>query len=150
MMYSRIDGTSRTRSAAKLANWLRAVAVSGVTLLPYGITVATMRMSRNSPPAAIDFSACSWSRGTALSPGIQIAVILIVSKPAAFASWSFVMATCGSALRPSSSAAPMYMLALPSAAAGTVSAARAQRAAMKVRSCDKGRFACGPKQAQPV
>src|SRR5436189_224676 len=43
----------------------------------------------------------------------------IVSNPAALANSIFIIATCGSASRPSSSAAPMYMFALPSAAAGS-------------------------------
>ena len=54
MMYSRIDGTRRTRSAENRANCAFAVAVSGVTRLPIGITVAMMRMSRNRPAAAMD------------------------------------------------------------------------------------------------
>ena len=39
MMRFRIRGTRRVRSAANCANWFRAVAVSGVVRLPYGITV---------------------------------------------------------------------------------------------------------------
>ena len=133
-MYSRIVGTRRTRSAAKRANCVRAVAVSGVARLPTGITVQTMRMSRNTPAAATDCSACSWSAGTALQPGDQFAVTRIVSYPAAFASSSFDIATWGSAFRPSSSAAPMYIEALARAAAGAARAARAQRSAMRGRS----------------
>jgi len=83
--------------------------VSGVVLLPNGITVVTTRMSRKIPAAAIEDSAWSWPGGTALWPGDQTAVIRMVSKPAALASCIFDIATCGSALRPSSSAAPMYI-----------------------------------------
>ncbi len=89
------------------------------------------------PAAATDCSACSWSSGTVLNPGDQFAVTRIVSKPAAFASSSFDIATCGSAFRPSSSAAPMYIWALACAAAGKASAARAQRTAMWGRSFSK-------------
>ena len=62
-----------------------------------------------------------------------MAVMRMVSNPAAFASSIFVIATCGSALRPSSSAAPMNMFALASAAVGDASAARALRSAMTYR-----------------
>src|SRR5439155_6736562 len=89
------------------------------------------------PAAATDRNACSWSLGTELNPGDQFAVTRSVSKPAAFASPSFDIATCGSAFRPSSSAAPMYIWALACAATGTASAARAQRSAMRDRSRSK-------------
>ena len=59
MMYSRIVGTRRTMSAEKRANCVRAVAVSGVVWLPNGMIVATIRMFRKMPAAAIDCSA--WS-----------------------------------------------------------------------------------------
>src|SRR5712691_1522777 len=61
----------------------------------------------------------------------------IVSKPAALASCIFAIATAGSAFRPSSSAAPMYIRSLPSAWAGTARAAKAQSNAMKGRRCGK-------------
>src|SRR5439155_23118774 len=55
-----------------------------------------------------------------------MAVTRIVSKPAAFASSILAIATAGSAFRPSSSAAPMYMWRLAAAPAGRTSAATAQ------------------------
>src|SRR5439155_24356984 len=147
MMYSRMVGTRRTRSAAKRANCVRAVAVKGVVLLPMGMTVATIRMSRKLPGAATDCSASSLSGGTALWPGDQIAVIRIVSNPAALASSILAVATAGSALRPSSSAAPMYMLELALAPADRTEAARTQ--AMRLRDRRYGIGKKGPWKDRP-
>jgi len=124
-------------SAAKRANCVRAAAVSGVVLLPKFMTDATMRMPRKSPAAPIACKAASWSAGTAVWPGSQIAETRMVSKPAALASCILAIATAGSEFRPSSSAAPMYIRPLASAWVARTSAARAQTNAMRDRSRGK-------------
>src|SRR6266487_388418 len=57
------------------------------------------------------------------------------------------MATAGSALRPSSSAAPMYIPSLPRACAGAARAAKVQSRAMRDRGCVKGKT--GARQVMP-
>ena len=51
--------TAHEVGGEKRANCVRAVAVSGVVRLPAGMIVATIRMFRKSPAAAIDVSASS-------------------------------------------------------------------------------------------
>ena len=59
MMYSRMLGTRRIRSAVKRANCVRVVADSGVVRLPKFMTVATTRIPWNSPAAATELIAAS-------------------------------------------------------------------------------------------
>src|SRR5919204_6888550 len=105
------------------------------------MTVAQIVIPSKAAAAETDWSAWSWSGGTALCPGAQIAVTRMALNPAALARSILARATAGSALRPSSSAAPICIRIDARALAGAMTA-RKQRTRRRRRRVFKGLSVC--------